>query len=248
MSYDSFAVICGNHGIAPAVGMAGLAGALFVAGLTGSVAHCGPMCGPLVIAQAGNKLAHVDASRLCEFQRLRSGLLLPYHLGRLTTYAALGAGAALFGQTLSGLPWFRFAAAALLIVAAGLFVWQAVAPATPVSTSRSAGLWSKMVGTFAARMSGPGILNGYGLGLLLGFIPCGLVYAALAASTATADPLAGSIGMIAFGLGTVPMLASVGMIGQAAMFRMRRLARVARPIILTFNGGLLFVLAFTWVA
>ncbi|WP_152428273.1 sulfite exporter TauE/SafE family protein [Methyloferula stellata] len=244
MSINSFAVICGSHGIAPAAGMAGLAGALFVAGLAGSVAHCGPMCGPLVIAQASNRLAHVPASRLCEMSRIRSGLLLPYHLGRLTTYAALGAAAALFGQTLSDLPWFRFVAAGLLIVAASLFIWQAVAPA---SASRPAALWSKLAGPLATRLNAPGILNTYGLGLLLGFIPCGLVYAALAATAATADPLAGAIGMIAFGLGTVPMLAAIGTLGQVAMIRMRRFAHLARPVILTLDGGLLLVLAMSWV-
>lgn len=176
--------------------------------------------------------------------RIRSGLLLPYHLGRLTTYAALGAAAALFGQTLSDLPWFRFVAAGLLIVAASLFIWQAVAPA---SASRPAALWSKLAGPLATRLNAPGILNTYGLGLLLGFIPCGLVYAALAATAATADPLAGAIGMIAFGLGTVPMLAAIGTLGQVAMIRMRRFAHLARPVILTLDGGLLLVLAMSWV-
>ncbi len=244
MSFDTFAVICASHGIAPAAGMAGLAGALFVAGLAGSVAHCGPMCGPLVIAQASNRLADVPTARLCEMSRIRSGLLLPYHLGRLTTYAGLGAAAALFGETLSGLPWFRFVAAALLILAAALFLWQAFAPA---GASRSAAFWSKLAGPLATRLNAPGFLSTYGLGLLLGFIPCGLVYAALATTAATADPLAGAIGMIAFGVGTVPMLAGIGMIGQVAMIRMRRLAHLARPVILTLDGGLLLVLAMSWV-
>ncbi len=246
MSFDSFAVICGSHGIAPAAGMAGFIGALFVAGLTGSVAHCGPMCGPLVVAQVGNRLSHVDVSRLCEMSRLRSGLLVPYHLGRLTTYAALGASAALFGETLSGFPLFRFVSAALLSLAAGLFLWQAFAPVLQ-SGGRYSALWAETVAKAAARFLEPGVLNGYGLGVLLGAIPCGLVYAALAGSAALADPLLGALGMIAFGLGTVPMLAGIGLTGQLTMNRMRRFSRVAQPFVLTLNAGLLLILAAAWI-
>jgi sulfite exporter TauE/SafE len=52
---------------------------------------------------------------------------------------------------------------------------------------------------------------------------------------------------VAFGLGTVPMLAGIGMIGQVAMTRMRRVASFARPILMTLNGGLLLFLAVSWV-
>jgi len=178
--------------------------------------------------------------------RLRSGLLLPYHLGRLTTYGALGAVAALSGQTLSGLSWFHFISAALLAFAAGLFFWQAFFLSASSAISGSASLWSHVVARFAADMSGPGFLNGYGLGLLLGFIPCGLVYAALAVSAASADPLAGATGMLAFGLGTIPMLIGIGIIGQMAMTRMKRFSGLARPVIMALNGGMLLFIAANW--
>jgi uncharacterized protein len=77
---------------------------LLLAGLAGSAMHCVPMCGPFVLGQVADRMAPVPAVRLCELQRVRGALLLPYHLGRITTYAGLGALAAAMGATLSRLP------------------------------------------------------------------------------------------------------------------------------------------------
>ena len=106
--------LCGG---APWAG--GLLLGLFVAGAAGSTMHCVPMCGGFVLGQAADGMARLPAARLCEWQRIRSGALLPYHLGRLTTYAGLGA----LGGTAAGrLPWFGFASAALLLFGAALFL------------------------------------------------------------------------------------------------------------------------------
>ena len=84
MSWEYLGALCGGpEGAASVLG-------LFLAGLAGSPLHCAPMCGPFVLARAAGRLANVPAGRLCERQRLLSGALLPYHLGRIGTYAALG--------------------------------------------------------------------------------------------------------------------------------------------------------------
>ena len=77
----------------------GLLFGLFAAGAAGSVVHCGPMCGVFVLGQVSERMARLPSGRLCERQRISSGLLLPYHLGRLTTYAGLGALAAIRRQS-----------------------------------------------------------------------------------------------------------------------------------------------------
>src|SRR6185312_14724447 len=86
----------------------GLLAGLFLAGLAGSTVHCVPMCGGFVLGQVADRMARVPAARLCEWQRVGRGALLPYHLGRLTTYAGLGALAGLGGAGLGRLPWFGF--------------------------------------------------------------------------------------------------------------------------------------------
>src|ERR1700761_9099076 len=85
----------------------GLLLGLFVAVAAGSVVHCGPMCGVFVLGQMSERMARLPPERLCERQRIRNGLLLPYHLGRLTTYAGLGAAAAGSAAGIGHFGWFQ---------------------------------------------------------------------------------------------------------------------------------------------
>ena len=79
-------------------GHGGLLASLFLAGLAVSASHCAGMCGPFVLAQVGTRLAAMPLQRATLLTRLSGMALLPYHLGRATTYTALGAVAGgLFG-------------------------------------------------------------------------------------------------------------------------------------------------------
>src|SRR5262245_44771815 len=81
----------------------GLLLGLFIAGAGGSAMHCVPMCGGFVLGQVADRMVRLPTARLCEWRRFEHGALLPYHLGRLTTYAILGA----LGSGAAGaLPWF----------------------------------------------------------------------------------------------------------------------------------------------
>src|SRR5580692_6250856 len=104
----------------------GLLLGLFAAGAAGSVVHCGPMCGVFVLGQVSERMARLPPGRLCERQRISSGLLLPYHLGRLTTYAGLGALAAGSAAVFGHLRWFGDLSAVLLAIAALLFLTHAL--------------------------------------------------------------------------------------------------------------------------
>ena len=162
----------------------------------------------------------------------RNGALLPYHLGRLTTYAGLGA----LGCTVAGgLPWFGFSAG-LLLFGAGLFLAH-VARLLP-GMERAPAFWTRSVARLAKHTSG-----GYPLGVVLGFLPCGFLYAALATTAASGSPLLGALGMLAFGLGTVPALVAVGIAGQAAGRRWQRGIAAAAPAVMLLNAALLTALA-----
>ena len=85
--------------------------------------------------------------------------------------------------------------------------------------------------------------GGYPLGVVLGFLPCGFLYAALATTAASGSPLLGALGMLAFGLGTVPALVAVGIAGQAAGRRWQRGVAAAAPAVMLLNAALLTALA-----
>ena len=90
--------------------------------------------------------------------------------------------------------------------------------------------------------------RGIGLGMVLGFLPCGLLYAAIGAAAATSDPLAAAMSMAVFTLGTFPMLWLVGYLGGWAQRRWNRLARPVLPAIALLNAIVLGGMAWNWIA
>jgi uncharacterized protein len=159
-----------------------LAGAL-VAGLVGSP-HCVAMCGGFA-ATCG---------------RTPRGAVA-WHLGRLTTYAALGALAALFGRVLPGPPWVS------AVVSAVLLTWFAGALAGLVPEPR---LMLPGLGHNMQRLAtSDEFTSRFAFGMANGLLPCGLVYAALALPMTLGNVPLGALAMVLFGLGTVPALATL---------------------------------------
>jgi uncharacterized protein len=243
---ETLTALCGTPG--PLAG-GGLLLGLFVAGAAGGTMHCVPMCGGFVLGQVADRMAAMPAARLCEWRRVGAGALLPYHLGRLTTYAGLGAVAGLGGAMLVRLPWFGLLSAALLLCAAGLFLLHALRRAVPAlgrllpGLDRAPGGWNQAIVHLTRSLDRNRRSGGYLLGLALGFLPCGLVYAALAATAASNSPVLGACGMLAFGLGTAPALIAVGIAGQAAGRRWQHGMAVAAPAVMLLNATLLGALA-----
>ncbi len=232
---------------AAAAGHGGTLAGLFLTGLVGSLTHCSGMCGPFVLSQVAARLEAVPVGRMREWHRLTGAALVPYHLGRATTYAGLGAVAALSAGFLGGqLGGLRFVAAGLLALAA-LFLLALAAPRLKGLLAAAGGggsWWGDSLGRWAGPLlAQPTGLRGWLLGVALGFIPCGLLYAALAAAAATGDPLAGAAGMLAFAAGTVPMLLMVGLAGHVAGGRWRASMLRWAPLLLVANAGMLGVLA-----
>ncbi len=87
------------------------------------------------------------------------------------------------------------------------------------------------------------MLGEYLFGLTLGFLPCGFLYAALAAAAASGRPMLGAAAMAAFGLGTAPLLMVIGVAGNAAGRQWNRVVTAAAPVLMALNAVLLLVLA-----
>ncbi|MBL7827161.1 MAG: sulfite exporter TauE/SafE family protein, partial [Saprospiraceae bacterium] len=79
----------------------------------------------------------------------------------------------------------------------------------------------------------------FSMGVLNGFLPCGLVYAAVAGAISTTDQWEGGIFMALFGFGTLPLLFSVSLFGGSFGLKLRKQIRVLQPVLMTLAGLLL---------
>jgi sulfite exporter TauE/SafE len=156
------------------------------------------------------------------------------------------------GQTIGSIPGLDWVAAGWLIVAAIMFLAYAVFGsglfrAAAAKESR----WGRLLGNVARPMfARPTGLRGYALGMMLGFLPCGLLYAALAAAAAAGSGGAagGAVAMAAFVAGTVPGLVATGFAGHMAAGRWRGVATVAAPVLMSVNAVMLAYVAWRLVA
>jgi hypothetical protein len=237
----------GAHHLAALLDAFGLPASLFVIGLIGSATHCSAMCGPFVFAQVAARLAAAPASAGGEFARLAGAALLPYQLGRLTTYATLGAVAGGLGGQLAAVTGVRWLAASALVLAAALFLLQAAGGwARGGGASSALGAW--LGRQVAPLLRDPRGSRGYALGLALGLLPCGLLYGALAAAAASGGAVAGAGSMAAFAVGTMPALVGAGWLGVFFERRWRPALRVIAPPLLVVNAATLLLLAWRSVA
>jgi len=218
-------------------------------GLVGGAAHCSAMCAPFVLSQIGSRLAHLPVAQCSRIARLRGMALLPYHAGRITTYTGLGAAAAGFAGGTREILLDGYAPAVLLAGMGVLFLTYALLQMSPRVLSNGGGTlqhwWQDRLQPLFRQPTG---LYGYLIGVVLGFLPCGLLYSALLLAGASGNWREGALAMAAFAAGTVPALLVVGYLGAAAGARWRKGLRVLLAPVLVFNGLLLLVLAARWLA
>lgn len=232
------------------VGGLALLAAMLLTGLVGGATHCVGMCGPFVLAQTTARLESIPALQMSEFHRLAGAALAPYHLGRATTYIALGAMAGVAGQTVRSIPGLDWIAAGWLVFAAIMFLAYATLGSGVLRTAAAKeNRWGRMLGDLARPMfTRPTGLRGYALGMMLGFLPCGLLYAALAVAAGSGGAAGGAAAMAAFVTGTMPGLVATGYAGHMAAGRWRRVATVAAPALMSVNAVMLAYVAWRLVA
>jgi sulfite exporter TauE/SafE len=204
-------------------------------GLLGGFGHCAGMCGPLAASMG------LVASPRLGARRALGGQLL-YNLGRVTTYACIGGAMGLTGSfvntagRLAGLQDAVAVVAGMLMIVMGLGA-AGIAPFFRRIEERVA---SRVFRGVRSVLEGGGPGRFYALGLLLGFLPCGLSYSAFVGAAATGGLPQGFLFALAFALGTVPALLLVGGASALASARARgllyRLGGVAVVVV-----GALFV-------
>src|SRR5207302_7626417 len=125
-------------------------------------------------------------------------------------------------------------------LAALAFLVQALSQAAPALSVRPPQALARLIRRLSAFARRGG---GFPLGMALGLLPCGLLYGSLLAAASSGDPAMGAAGMVAFGVGTLPALVAVGMLGQAAAGPWRRANGIAAPVIFAASAILLLGLA-----
>jgi hypothetical protein len=172
-------------------------------GLLGGFGHCVGMCSPFVLF-VSRRYAPPEGGRREAF-----AAQLWYTLGRIVTYAILGALAGALGgavQLAGSLLGIQRAAA--VVAGAVLVLWALVALSDLVPGLDTGGsLFAKVAGRLKGRVPG----HPLAIGLFLGLLPCGLLYSAVIAAVSRGGPLEGAAALALFGLGTAPALLGVSL-------------------------------------
>ena len=190
-----------------------LPAAMLGAGLASGV-HCVGMCGGIVAA-FDTRVANFDAKKVVPIREKAAWRTrLAFNLGRLSSYAAAGAAAGTLGAAayasgvLPAQETLQVAANAMLVLV-GLYLAGA---GRLLARFEALGmpLWRRLQPLASRLLPARNPAQAYAAGLVWGWLPCGMVYAALAAATFSGGAARGALAMAAFGLGTLPFLLAAG--------------------------------------
>jgi uncharacterized protein len=186
---------------------------------------------------------HKNTTTRCLPGRLLGSLL--YNLGRISTYALMGA---LFGLLGQGFIMAGFQQT--VSVALGVLVILGVAlPAAFVHKLSPNHLISRAIAQVKMRMQKLFAIRSYPsmffIGSLNGLLPCGMVYLGIAGVTAMGNPAQGAAYMLLFGLGTWPVMVMVTFFGQWISLGVRNKIRTAMPIMMVVMGVIFILRGFS---
>jgi hypothetical protein len=193
-----------------------------------SSAHCVGMCGPLVLALP----LHPSNPYRQAFQ------LLLYALGRISAYLILGILFGLLGQQIQMAGWqqsLSIGLGILMIATVLLPQWKGFQTISLNPLFRP--LHTALTRQFKKGRAG----NLAFIGFLNGFLPCGMVYMAIAGALVLGDLTQAGLFMAGFGLGTVPALFALAWMANSVSFKWRASLQRVLPVF-TLVLGLLFIL------
>jgi sulfite exporter TauE/SafE len=205
---------------------------VFVVGLAGSV-HCAGMCGGIVSAFSvvrGPAIPIAPAAGMSAAARAWPQVLA-YNAGRIASYSLAGAiagGLASSAASLTHVAQWQTAGywlMNLMLAALGLYLMDAWRGLARIEAAGGT-LWQSVQRSLrpvlraVVPMDTP--LKALGLGAIWGWVPCGMVYSVLLTALLSGSALQGAAVMAAFGLGTLPMLLAMGLLGAQLRTAMQR--------------------------
>lgn len=212
---------------------------LFLTALSMSFSHCVGMCGGIVIAYSSAKI-HKDTSRIYQ---IFSHLL--YNLGRMSSYVMIGILSAFIGYKISASMHTKgilfIVIGIFLILFAFLYVFfpkviSYIEPSIPKNPKNIFTLFLKKF--FVYLMGSQSLSSFYGLGILNGFLPCGMVYFFAGYALTASTPLMGGVMMGVFALATFfPMFILGFVAGNISASSFRNIFLKISLILMLFFGG-----------
>jgi sulfite exporter TauE/SafE len=206
-----------------------LIGSAFVMGLAGSL-HCIGMCGPLALSLP---LTHKN-----ELSRITGGLI--YNSGRILSYASMGLCFGSLGNLIIATEWQSGLSIALgvIILLYLLFPGKYFHFSSRRTLAKPFMFLRQQLGKLFQSKK---LSSLFFIGVLNGFLPCGLVYLALSSSIISAGPVNGGMFMLFFGLGTFPMMFATVLMGNYLNQSLRQKIHKAVPALLFFMAVLLIL-------
>lgn len=210
--------------------------AVFLIGLLGGV-HCAGMCGGIVSALSANTVALPGS-------RASLPLHLAYNLGRVSSYCVAGAVMGAVGSLglmlnhVLPVQMALYVGANLMLIALGFYLtgWTRSLAFTERIGQQ---VWRRIQPFTKRFLPVRRVAQAYPLGLLWGWLPCGMVYSVLTAALLSGSAGRGAATMLAFGLGTLPNLLLAGLL-------LARLRAVTQQRWLRLASGLLVIAFGLW--
>ncbi|MGI9317746.1 MAG: sulfite exporter TauE/SafE family protein [bacterium] len=211
----------------------------FIIGLVGSL-HCAGMCGGIVsMLHAGQKISSKRS--------LRSAWVtsMAFNGGRIVSYAIAGALAASLGVSIVELTGQEIGhtvmqmLGGLFMIALGLYLtgwWNGLAVIEKLGLK----VWQKLSPLSRGLLPITSYFGALKAGAMWGWLPCGLVYSALVLVMSSGDPLTGAAAMLAFGMGTLPMLSAIGIASERVNIAAKPLVRQSAGVMVMLFGVLVF--------
>lgn len=202
----------------------------FLLGLAGSL-HCVGMCGPIALVLPIDRSSKVTMA----FQSFL------YHVGRLLTYSFIGLLFGLLGKGLfiAGMQQQLSIVIGALMIAVFFIPFHKIVGLNGVMPlTKLIGKLKMHLGAYLGKKTNTSVFI---IGILNGFLPCGLVYMAVMGSIAVASPYLGAFYMFLFGLGTIPLMTGVIYLGNFINIAVRTKIQKMIPVFVLVIG-VLFIL------
>ena len=202
----------------------------FIFGLISSF-HCIGMCGPIAM------MLPVDRNN----QAKKVTQIITYHLGRLFAYSTIGF---IFGMLGKGFLLAGMQQKMSIFIGIAMILIILIPEKVVANYNFSKPIFkviSKIKTTLGSQFKNKSYKSLFTIGLLNGFLPCGMVYVALFGAIAMQSPTFGVLYMVLFGLGTVPMMSSIVYLNSFLTISIRNKIQKTIPYVAVFLG-IVFIL------